>query len=141
MQADIQSKIMTAHRAYLAHVKLFRSKLLARNTKLELYKTVIRPILTYGSETWTMIVEETKASRIFERKIVRKIYGPVKGGERWRIRTNKEVEDILQVKDTVEFIKSLRLGWFGHVERKKPKNYKTYCNTYNGRNKKKRKTT
>jgi hypothetical protein len=57
------------------------------------------------------------ALRIFERKIVRKICGPIKEGEQWRRRTNKEIKDILQGIDIVIFIKSLRLRWCAHVER------------------------
>jgi hypothetical protein len=49
--------------------------------------------------------------------IVRRIYGPINEGESWRIRTNKEIEDILEGADIVKFIKSLRLIWYGHIER------------------------
>jgi hypothetical protein len=64
-----------------------------------------------------MTSEEMNALRIFERKIARKIYGPINEGESWRIRTNKEMEDILEGADIVKFIKSLRLRWCGHIER------------------------
>jgi hypothetical protein len=64
-----------------------------------------------------MTSEEMNALRIFERKIVRRIYGPINEGERWRIRTNKEIEDILEGADIVKFIKFLRLRWCGHIER------------------------
>jgi hypothetical protein len=57
------------------------------------------------------------AQRIFERKIVRRIYGPINEGESWRIRTNKEIEDISEGADIVKFIKSLRSRWCGHTER------------------------
>jgi hypothetical protein len=116
MWKDIHSKIMTENRAYSVHIELFRSKLLSQNTKLKIYKTLIRPILSYGSETWTVTSEEMNALRIFERKIVRRIYGPINEGESWRIRTNKEIEDVLEGADIVKFIKSLRLRC-GHIER------------------------
>ena len=51
-------------------------------------------------------MEETNALRIFERKIVSKIHGLVKEGERWGIRSNKEIMDMLQGEDIVKFIKS-----------------------------------
>jgi hypothetical protein len=57
------------------------------------------------------------AFKIFERKIVRKINGPINEGESWRLRTNKEIEDISEGADIVKFIKSLRLRWCGHTER------------------------
>jgi hypothetical protein len=45
------------------------------------------------TETWTVTMEETYGLRIYERQAVRKIYGPVREGERWRIRTNKKIKD------------------------------------------------
>jgi hypothetical protein len=55
--------------------------------------------------------------RIFERKVVRGIYGPVREGERWRIRSNRELEEILGDEDIVTFVKSRRRAWLGQVER------------------------
>jgi hypothetical protein len=108
MWKDIHSKIMTASRAYSAHIKLFSSKLLSRNTKLKIYKTLMRSILSYESEAWALTSEEMNALRIFERKIVRRICGSINEGESWRVRTNKEIEDILEGADIVKLIKSLR---------------------------------
>jgi hypothetical protein len=67
---------------------LLTSKLLSRNIKLRLYLTLIRPVLTYGAETWAATESELQKLLIFERKILRKIYGPVKNRDKWRIRTN-----------------------------------------------------
>ena len=58
------------------------------------------------SETWKRTVEETNAIRIFDRKIVSKIHGLFKKGERWALRSNKEIKDMLQGEDTVKSIKS-----------------------------------
>ena len=52
-------------------------------------------------------MEEMNALRIFEKKNVRKIHGPLKE-EHWRVTTNKEIKDILHREDSAKFIKSLQ---------------------------------
>jgi hypothetical protein len=64
-----------------------------------------------------MNVEEMNVLRISGRKIVRKLYGPIKEREHWRIRTNKQTKDITQGEDTVKFIKFLQLRLSGQGER------------------------
>jgi hypothetical protein len=54
-----------------------------------------------------MTSEEVTALRVFKREIVRKIYGPIKKEENWRVRTNNKVQYILQGAGIVKFIKSL----------------------------------
>ena len=55
---------------------------------------------------------------IFERKILRKIFGPTKEPNGlWRIKTNEELDELIQRKNIIRFIKSQRLKWLGHVER------------------------
>ena len=54
---------------------------------------------------------------IFERKIMRKIFGPTRTDDGyWRIKTNQEINDILKGQNIIEFIKKQRLNWLGHVE-------------------------
>jgi hypothetical protein len=55
---------------------------------------------------------------IFERKILRKIFGPTKEvNGLWRIKTNEELDEMIKRKNIIRFIKSQRLKWLGHVER------------------------
>jgi hypothetical protein len=55
---------------------------------------------------------------IFERKIMRKIFGPTRSDDGyWRIQTNKGISDILKGRNIIGFIKKQRLNWLGHVER------------------------
>jgi hypothetical protein len=54
--------------------------------------------------------------RIFERRILRKIFGPVQNEDGfWRIRMNYELNELIGNADTVRFIKSRRIAWLGHV--------------------------
>jgi hypothetical protein len=55
-----------------------------------LYKTVIRPALLYGRETWAINKYNEENITIFERKVLRKIYGPTCDNGIWRIRYNYE---------------------------------------------------
>jgi hypothetical protein len=52
--------------------------------------------MSYGCEVWTMKKEDEDILRRFERKIIRRIYGPVRQGMEWRIRNNKEIDNILR---------------------------------------------
>jgi len=62
-------------------------------------------------------MEEERALAVFERKILRKMYGPVKKNELWRIRRNDELEAIIKGEKIVSFIKCQRIRWLGHIER------------------------
>ena len=64
-----------------------------------------------------LTVREERALAVFERKILRKIYGPVKENELWRIRQNDELETIIKEENIVRFIKCQRMRWLGHIER------------------------
>jgi len=49
-----------------------------KQSKLKLYRTVIRPIVTYASETWVLKEVIIQKLLVFERKILRRIFGPIK---------------------------------------------------------------
>jgi hypothetical protein len=53
----------------------------------------------------------------FERKIIRRIHGPVCEDGEWRTGSNQEIDHIRKSEDTVRFVKSLRLSWLGQKER------------------------
>ena len=73
-------------------------------------------MVTYVAETWVLSKEDENTLRIFERKVIRRIYGPVIENNTWRIRSISEINKILRGEDLVRYIKSLRLRWMGHVE-------------------------
>jgi hypothetical protein len=65
-----------------------------------LYKTLIRPILMYGSESWPLSKKDESPLQIFERRILRRIYGPVNEGGIWRIRYNNELYKLYNEPDS-----------------------------------------
>jgi hypothetical protein len=68
-------------------------------------------------ETWTLKARDENALRCFERKILRRIFGPVQDSSGWRIIYNQELDRLIEGQDLVRFIKAQRLRWLGHVER------------------------
>jgi hypothetical protein len=90
----LKERIMMCNKAYYANRQLFNSSITSRSSKLQMYHTLICPVATCGSESWTLTVEEERTLGIFERKVLRKIYGPVKENELWQVRRNDELETI-----------------------------------------------
>jgi len=84
----VKERIVMGNKAYYANRQPVNSSLISRNSKLQIYRTLVRPVVTCGSESWTLTVEEERTLAVFERKILRKICGPVKENELWRIRRN-----------------------------------------------------
>ena len=102
----------------LCKQKLLSNKLLNYNSKIQTYKTIIRPTVTYGCETWALTTSDENQLYILERKILRKIYGPTQNPDgTWRIKTNEELRHRMKQEDVTKFIKSQRLRWAAHVMR------------------------
>jgi len=76
VEKEIQRRILTGNITYFTAISLFRSRLLSTATKIILYKTLIRPVVSYGAEGLTLTKKEEQALLIFERKIFRRTYGP-----------------------------------------------------------------
>jgi hypothetical protein len=47
-----------------------------KNPKIKIYKTVILPVVLYGCETWSLTLREEHRLRVFQNRVLRKIFGP-----------------------------------------------------------------
>jgi len=65
----------------------------------------------------TLTAKDENNLRIFERQILRKIYGPVNIDNNWRIRKKREIDKLREGAGVVKFIKAQRIKWLGHVHR------------------------
>jgi len=76
-------------------------------------------MLTHATEIWILTKRDRKQMNIVERKVYRKISGPVYDNEKenWRILTNKEIYAIVKEPTITETIRLNRLRWFGHLQR------------------------
>jgi hypothetical protein len=106
---EIRARILAANKACSSLQTIFLSKQIHRN-KIRSYKTLIKPILCYGRVTWTLTQTAVQMLNTFERKILRRIYGPTQKGGRWRPRWNNELYSLYNEPNIVEDIKIRRLG-------------------------------
>ena len=55
---------------------LLSSRLLSKNLKIKIYRTIILPVVVYGGETWSLTLREERRLRVFENTVLRRIFGP-----------------------------------------------------------------
>jgi hypothetical protein len=80
VEVEIKARNIAGNKCYRA-----LGHLLTQALRVGLYTTVIRPIVTYGAESWTLKNEMERVLMTWERKILRKIYGPTYENGYWRI--------------------------------------------------------
>lgn len=115
---EIRTRIHAANRAYFGLRKTLISDHVQRSTKLTMYKTLIRPVALYGHESWTLLQEDERTLGVFERKVLRTIYGGVQmDNGMWRRRMNHELHALLGEPTIANQAKIGRLRWAGHVAR------------------------
>ncbi|KAJ4445591.1 hypothetical protein ANN_12272 [Periplaneta americana] len=117
---EIKHRINMGNACYSSVEKLLSSNLLSKNLKVRIYKTVILPVVLYGCETWTLTLREEHRLRVFENKVLRKIFGAKRDevtGE-WRKLHNTELHALYSSPDIIRnSIKSRHLRWARHVAR------------------------
>jgi len=98
---------------------LLSFRLLSKNLKIKIYRTIILPVVLYGCETWALTLREERKLRVFESMVLRRIFGPRRDevtGE-WRRLHNEEFNDLYSSPNIVRVIKSRKMSWAGHVVR------------------------
>jgi hypothetical protein len=80
-------------------------------------KTIILPVVLYGYETWSLTLREEHRLRVFENRVLRRIFGPkrdkVTGG--WRKLHNEELHNLYSSASIIRMTKSNQMRWVGHV--------------------------
>jgi hypothetical protein len=80
-----------------------------------IYKTLIKPVLMYGAETWVLSKADELCLAVSEKKILRRIYGPICEGTTWRSRYNEELYRLYDKSDLVTTIRITRLRYAEHI--------------------------
>jgi hypothetical protein len=105
--------------ATIGSKNLLSSRLLSKNLKIRIYKTIILPVVLYGCETWSLALREERRLRVFENRVLRRIFESkryeVMGD--WRKVHNKELHAMYSSPSIIRIIKSRRMRWASHVAR------------------------
>ena len=119
VEEESKIRIASGVRSAGALNNILKSRIVSRKTKEQMYTTIIRPIVTYGGETWRLTKEQERRLLVFENGILRRIWGPVFDVEEgtWRRRHNEELKQLSEVPLITNFLRSQRLRWAGHVAR------------------------
>jgi len=93
------------------------NSLVSKNLKIKIHRTIILPVVLYGCETWSLTLREECRLRVFENRVLRRIFGPKRDEvtEEWRKLHNEEPNELYSPPNIVQVIKSRRMRWAGHV--------------------------
>jgi hypothetical protein len=107
MQEEIKSRLNSGNAYYHSVQSLLSSRLLSRNVRVKIYKTIILPFVLYGCETWSITLREERRLRVFENRVLRRIFGPKRDevtGE-WRKLHNEELHILYSSTNIIRQIK------------------------------------
>ena len=96
---------------------LLSSSYLSKNLKIKIYRTIIFPVVLYGCETWSPTLREEHRLRVFQSRVLRRIFGPKRDGVtgEWRKLHNEELNSLYSSPNIVRLMKSLSIRWAGHL--------------------------
>jgi len=101
IQEEIKSKLKLGNACYYSVQNLLSSSLLPKKLKIKIYRTIILPVVLYGCETWSLTLREKRRLRVFENRVLRRVFGP----------------KMYSLPNIVRVVKSRRMRWVGHVAR------------------------
>jgi hypothetical protein len=73
IQEEVKTKLKSGNACYYSVQNLLSSRLLSKDLKTRIYRTIILPIVLYGCETWSLTLEEERRLRLFENRVLRRI--------------------------------------------------------------------
>jgi hypothetical protein len=114
---EIKSRLRSGNGCYHSVQNLLSSRLLSKNLKIKIYRTIIVQVVLYGCETWSLTLREERKVRVFENMVLRRIFGPRRDEVTgyWTRLHNEELNDLYSSPNIVRVIKSRRMRWAGHV--------------------------
>jgi hypothetical protein len=80
IREEIKRRLNSGNACYHSVQNLLSSGVLSNNVKVRIYKIIILPVVRYGRETWSLILKEEHKLRVFEKRMLRRIFGPKTNG-------------------------------------------------------------
>jgi hypothetical protein len=115
---EIKSRLNSGNACYYSVQNLLSFRLISKNLKIKICRTVILTIVLYGYETWSLTFREEHRLRVFQNRVLRKIFGPEREEDgSWIKLHNDELHSLYSSPNIVWVIKSRRMRWAGHVAR------------------------
>jgi len=90
-----------------------------QNLKFKIYRTLILSVFLYVCEIWSLTLREERRLRVFENRVLRRVFGPKRDeitGE-WRTIHNKFLRDLYYLPNIARLVKSRKMRWTGNVAR------------------------
>jgi len=115
VQEEIKSRMKSGNACYHSVQNLLSSILISKILKIK----IVFPVGLYGCETWSLPLREERRLKVFENRVLRRIFGPKRDevtGE-WRKLHNLGRNILYSSPNIVRVIKSRRMRWAGHVAR------------------------
>jgi hypothetical protein len=108
IQEEIKRRLNSGNEYYHSVQNLLSSRLLSKNVKVRIYKTIISLVVLYGCETWSLTVREEHKQRVFENRVLRSIFGPKRDGvtREWRRLHNEELHNLYSSSSIIRIIVS-----------------------------------
>ena len=108
IQEEIKNRLNSGNACYHSVQNLLSSRLLSKNLKIKIYRTIILPVVLFGCETWSLILREEHSLRVSEKRVLRRIFGPnsVEVTGEWRKLHNEYLNDLYSSHNIVWLIKS-----------------------------------
>ena len=75
IREEVKNRLKSGNACYYSVQNLLSSRLLSRNLKSKIYRTIILPVVLYGCETWSLTLREERRLRVFENRVLSRVFG------------------------------------------------------------------